>query len=46
LTPVYYTYLEAFVDLLRRAAHRPRRSVPHPVPAPPAVAVSAKRVVQ
>ena len=46
LTPVYYTYLEAFVDLLRRVTHRPRRTAPHAVPAPPAVAVSAKRVVQ
>jgi HAE1 family hydrophobic/amphiphilic exporter-1 len=31
LTPVYYTYLESFVDLLRRLTHRPRRPVPQPV---------------
>jgi HAE1 family hydrophobic/amphiphilic exporter-1 len=33
LTPVYYTYLEAFVDLLRRLTHRPRRPVAKPVSA-------------
>jgi HAE1 family hydrophobic/amphiphilic exporter-1 len=33
LTPVYYTYLESFVDLLRRLTHRPRRPVPPPVSA-------------
>jgi len=38
LTPVYYTYLEAFVDLLRRLTHRSRRPVAQPAPAPPAVA--------
>jgi HAE1 family hydrophobic/amphiphilic exporter-1 len=43
LTPVYYTYLEAFVDLLRRLTHRPRRTAPEPVPASPAAVASAKR---
>ncbi|HEX7407616.1 MAG TPA: efflux RND transporter permease subunit, partial [Candidatus Binatia bacterium] len=40
LTPVYYTYLESFVDLLHRLTHRPPRTAPHAVPA------SAKRAAQ
>jgi HAE1 family hydrophobic/amphiphilic exporter-1 len=40
LTPVYYTYLESFVDLLRRLTHRPPRTMPHALPAP------AKRAAQ
>jgi HAE1 family hydrophobic/amphiphilic exporter-1 len=40
LTPVYYTYLESFVDVLRRLTHRPPRTVPHALPAP------AKRAAQ
>jgi HAE1 family hydrophobic/amphiphilic exporter-1 len=43
LTPVYYTYLEAFVGLLRRLVHRPRHPAPHPIPASPAVAAPARR---
>jgi HAE1 family hydrophobic/amphiphilic exporter-1 len=43
LTPVYYAYLESFVDLLRRVTHRPRRTVPYAVPAPP---TPVKRVVR
>jgi HAE1 family hydrophobic/amphiphilic exporter-1 len=46
LTPVYYTYLEAFVDLLRRLTRRPPRQVPQPAPAPPAVAAPARRASQ
>jgi HAE1 family hydrophobic/amphiphilic exporter-1 len=34
LTPVYYTYLESFVGLLRRLRHRPAGAVPQAVPAP------------
>jgi HAE1 family hydrophobic/amphiphilic exporter-1 len=34
LTPVYYTYLESFVDLLRRLTRRPPGNLPRALPAP------------
>jgi len=44
LTPVYYTYLEAALDLLRRVTRRRQRQVPRPMPAVPTA--SATRMSQ
>jgi HAE1 family hydrophobic/amphiphilic exporter-1 len=43
LTPVYYTYLEALLDFLRRATRRQGQPAPQTIPAPPAIAAGAKR---
>lgn len=45
LTPVYYTYLDAFVDLLRRVRHRPPQPESYVGPTRPAVA-SVRRAGQ
>jgi HAE1 family hydrophobic/amphiphilic exporter-1 len=42
LTPVYYTYLEAFVELIRGVTHRPEPAAPRAHPGPRAAA-SGKR---
>ena len=34
LTPVYYTYLESFVDVLRRRTDRAPGTEPHALPIP------------